>query len=181
MIAREDNALSSAELLTDGFGRIRETVLGVMEGLSPDQLTQRLDHDANSVAWLVWHLTRVQDDHVAAAFGVPQVWTDGGWAARFGLRGDAMDTGYGHGPARVAEVAAKVSAAPDLLVDYHEATYAQTIKHVSSITDADLSRVVDRAWDPPVTLGVRLVSVMDDDMQHAGQAAFVRGIVLREG
>jgi uncharacterized damage-inducible protein DinB len=181
VITREDNALSSAELLTDGFGRIRETVLAVVQGLTPDQLTHRLDHDANPVAWLVWHLTRVQDDHVAAAFGVPQVWTDGGWAARFGLRGDTIEIGYGHRSARVAEVAAKVSVTPDLLVEYHEATYAQTIKHVSSITDADLSRVVDRSWNPPVTLGVRLVSVMDDDMQHAGQAAFVRGILLRQG
>jgi hypothetical protein len=180
VITREDNALSSAELLTDAFGRVRETVLAVMEGLTPDQLTHRLDRDANPIAWLVWHLTRVQDDHVAAAFGVPQVWTDGGWAARFGLRGDTMEIGYGHRSGRVAEAAAKVAATPGLLVEYHEATYAQTIKHVSSITDADLPRVVDRAWNPPVTLGVRLVSVFDDDMQHVGQAAFVRGIVLRE-
>ncbi|HEX6448010.1 MAG TPA: DUF664 domain-containing protein [Trebonia sp.] len=172
--------MSSAELLTDAFGRIRETVLTVVQGLTPDQLTHRLDRDANPVGWLVWHLTRVQDDHVAAAFGVPQVWTDGGWAARFGLP-DTMEIGYGHRSARVAEVAAKVSATPDLLVEYHEATYAQTVKHVSSITDADLSRMVDRSWNPPVTLGVRLVSVMDDDMQHAGQAAFVRGVLLRQG
>jgi uncharacterized protein DUF664 len=181
MITREDNALSSAELLTDAFGRIRETVLAVVQGLTPDQLTHRLDHDANPVGWLVWHLTRVQDDHVAAAFGVPQVWADGGWAARFGLRGDTMEIGYGHRSARVAEVAAKVSATPGLLAEYHEATYAQTVKHMSSITDADLSRVVDRSWNPPVTLGVRLVSVIDDDMQHAGQAAFVRGVLLRQG
>jgi hypothetical protein len=181
VITREDNALSSAELLTDGFGRIRETVLAVMQGLTPDQLGHRLDRDANPISWLVWHLTRVQDDHVGAAFGVPQVWTDGGWAARFGLRGDSTEIGYGHRSGRVAEVSAKVSATPDLLVEYHEATYAQTIKHVSSITDPDLSRVVDRSWNPPVTLGVRLVSVMDDDMQHVGQAAFVRGILLRQG
>ena len=38
-------------------------------------------------------------------------------------------------------------------------------------------RVVDRTWDPPVTLGVRLVSILDDDTQHAGQAAYVRGLL----
>ena len=50
---------------------------------------------------------------------------------------------------------------------------------MSGLTDADLPRVVDERWDPPVTLGVRLVSVISDCLQHAGQAAFVRGILLR--
>ena len=171
---RED-ALSSAELLTDAFGRIRETVLDVMSGLTPDQLTRRLDPEANPIGWLIWHLTRVQDDHVAGAFGVRQVWRDGGWAARFGLPEGTMEIGYGHRPAQVAAVSAKVSADPALLVEYHEATYQQTVKHVSAIKDADLARVVDRSWTPAVTLGVRLV--IDDDMQHAGQAAFVRGLL----
>jgi Protein of unknown function (DUF664) len=45
--------------------------------------------------------------------------------------------------------------------------------------DADLARIVDRSWDPPVSLGVRLVSVIADDLQHAGQAAFVRGTLQR--
>ena len=58
--------------------------------------------------------------------------------------------------------------------------HAQTIALVSGVTDADLSRVVDEAWDPPVTLGVRLVSVISDGLQHAGQAAFIRGILRRE-
>jgi hypothetical protein len=58
---------TSAELLLDGFGRIRESVADVLDGLSTDQLTYRIDAAANPVSWLVWHLTRVQDDHVAAA------------------------------------------------------------------------------------------------------------------
>ena len=57
--------------------------------------------------------------------------------------------------------------------------HEQTIRLVSGVTDADLSRVVDEAWDPPVTLGVRLVSVIGDGLEHAGQAAFIRGILLR--
>jgi uncharacterized damage-inducible protein DinB len=165
-------------LLTDAFGRIRETVRAVVPGLTPAQLAERLDADANPISWLVWHLSRIQDDHIAAAFGVEQVWTDGGWAARFGLAADTVEIGYGHTSARVAEVAAKTSAG-ELLVDYHEAVYEQTIKHVSAITDADLARVVDKSWTPPVTLGVRLVSVVNDGTQHVGQAAFIRGILKR--
>ena len=106
------------------------------------------------------------------------MWSAGGWAARFGLPPGSSDTGYGHNRVQVAAVS-DACAASALLADYHEAVYEQTTKLVSGITDADLDRVVDRSWRPPVTLGVRLVSVLNDDAQHAGQAAFVRGIVLR--
>jgi hypothetical protein len=170
--------MTSADLMTDAFGRIRETVSDTLYGLTTEQLTYRIDVDANPIAWLIWHLTRIQDDHLAAAFGVPQVWADGGWAARFGLPADSTDTGYGHNRVQVAAVS-EACAASALLTDYHEAVYQQTVKLVSGITDADLDRVVDTSWRPPVTLGVRLVSVLDDDAQHAGQAAFVRGVVLR--
>ena len=169
---------TSAELLIDGFGRIRENVADVLGGLTAEELAYRFDGDANPVSWLVWHLTRVQDDHVAAAFGVTQVWSSEGWAGRLGLPAKMMDHGYGQSSEQVAAVAAATSAS-GLLGEYHEATYAQTVKLVSKLRDADLDRVVDRRWTPPVTLGVRLVSVLDDDMQHVGQAAYVRGILLR--
>lgn len=169
--------MTSADLLVDAFGRIRETVSETIYGLTPGQLSHRISEDANPIGWLVWHLTRIQDDHVAAAFGVPQTWSADGWAARFGLPANTMELGYGHSSQQVATFAAAVSSA-QMLADYHEATYEQTVKLVSAITDADLERVVDTSWHPPVTLGVRLVSVINDDMQHAGQAAFLRGYLL---
>ncbi len=55
--------------------------------------------------------------------------------------------------------------------------HARTAEFVAGLSAADLDRVVDESWDPPVTLGVRLVSVVDDDAQHAGQAAYVRGLL----
>jgi uncharacterized damage-inducible protein DinB len=168
--------MTSADLLVDGFGRIRENVVDVLSGLTRDQLTYRVGVSANPISWLVWHLTRVQDDHVAKAFGESQVWSDGGWAARFGLPPQTMDHGYGHTDDQVAAVAAATASA-ELLTEYHEATYAHTVKLVAGVTDADLSKIVDTRWTPPVTLGVRLVSVLDDDMQHAGQAAYVRGLL----
>ena len=171
---------TSADLLIDGFGRIRENVLDVLADLTPAQLAYQVAPGANSISWLVWHLTRVQDDHVADAFGAAQVWTAGGWAARFGLPPSMLDHGYGHTSAQVAEVGAATAAA-GLLAEYHEEVHAQTVKLVSEVTDADLPRIVDERWTPPVTLAVRLVSVLDDDMQHVGQAAYARGIVLRAG
>jgi uncharacterized damage-inducible protein DinB len=168
--------MTSAELLTDAFDRVRETVHEVVEGLSAGQLAARLDADANSIAWLCWHLARVQDDHVAGAFGVAQVWPE--FMDRFGLPFGPAEIGYGQDSHEVAEV--RVTSG-ELLTEYYDAVYAQTVRLVSAVTDADLPRVVDERWDPPVTLGVRLVSVISDCLQHAGQAAFIRGILLRQG
>ena len=168
--------MTSAELLVDAFGRIRQVAHRAVDGLSPEQLAYRVDPDANSIAWLVWHLTRIQDDHVADVARVEQVWTSQGWGERFGLPFDPRDTGYGH---RSEEVAAVQMDSGEQLVGYHDAVHRQTIRYVGGLGDADLGRIVDRSWDPPVTLGVRLVSVIADDLQHAGQAAFVRGVLQR--
>ncbi len=175
MHSNESAPTASVTLLLDAFGRIRETVHESVEGLSPEQLAFRVDEKANSIGWLVWHLTRIQDDHVAGLAGTEQVWHNGGWLERFALPFAPADHGYGHS---LKEVAA-VQVAADLLTGYHDAVHAKTVAYVETLADADFDEVVDRRWDPPVTRGVRLVSVINDDMQHAGQAAFVRGVVER--
>ena len=166
--------MTSADLLVDAFSRVREIVHDSVRGLTPEQLSFRIDGDANSIAWLVWHLTRIQDDHIAGVAETEQVWTSGGWVERFGLPFHPQAHGYGHGSADVAEV--RVESA-DLLIRYYDAVHERTIRFVTGITDADLPRIVDDYWDPPVTLGVRLVSVISDDLQHAGQALYLRGII----
>jgi uncharacterized damage-inducible protein DinB len=166
-------------LLIELFGRIREHVDGAVIGLSPEELVTVPEPGCNPVGWLVWHLTRVQDDHLAELLAEQQVWVgDGGWPARFGLEPDPMNTGYGHTPAEVAAVR-PVSA--EALVGYYGAVAARTNAFLERVTAADLDRIVDPRWDPPVTLGVRLVSVADDDIQHAGQARYVRGLLARRG
>lgn len=167
--------MGASDVLVDGFGRVRLATRAALAGLTPEQVAWRPEGRGNSVAWLVWHLTRVQDDHVADAFDAPQVWTADGWAQRFALPLDPHETGYGHSPAQVAAVQV---ASVSLLRDYLEAVHRVTVAHVAPLEDADLERVVDESWDPPVTLGVRLVSVIADDLQHAGQAAYVRGLLV---
>jgi hypothetical protein len=162
--------------LADGFGRVREIVLEVLDGLDDAALGHRVDADANSICWLIWHLTRVQDDHLAGAVGIEQAWVSGGWEKRFALPLETGDIGYGHSSDEVAVV----HAPADLLSDYHEATYQQTLEVLRTLTDADMDTIVDEFWDPPVTMGVRLVSVLSDDLQHVGQAAYIRGLVERQ-
>ncbi|MET7684941.1 DUF664 domain-containing protein [Streptomyces sp. NPDC005423] len=166
--------MHAKDILIDGFGRIQEEVHSAVEGLSPDQLHARPGSDANSIAWLVWHLTRVQDDHVADASGLDQVWLTEGWEKRFGLDLPRADTGYGHTSAKVGTV--RVESAT-LLTGYYDTVHTQTLGYLRGLAAEDFERVVDERWDPPVTLGVRLVSVLSDDLQHVGQAAYVRGLV----
>lgn len=166
--------MRTAEVLIDALDRVRDVVHGAVTGLSEEQLAWRADPAANSIAWLVWHLTRVQDDHIADVAGTDQVWGSG-WADRFGLPLPPADTGYGH----TSDQVARVRAGAELLTGYHDAVYEQSRRYLDTLTDADLDRIVDEAWDPPVTLGVRLVSVVTEDNQHAGQAAYLRGLVER--
>ncbi|MGP3979613.1 mycothiol transferase [Streptomyces sp. KR80] len=168
--------MNAADVLADAFGRVQEVVHEAVEGLTAEDLNARLDLGANSIAWLVWHLTRIQDDHVADASNQEQVWLSQDWVARFDLPFASEATGYGHSSKQVAQV--RVDA-PELLLGYFDAVHEQTMDFVRGLKGTALNRVVDDSWSPPVTLGVRLVSVIADDLQHAGQAAFVRGSLER--
>jgi hypothetical protein len=168
--------MTPAELLTDAFERVHSTATAAVEGLTDEQLASRPDPDANSIAWLVWHLVRVQDDHVADVAGTEQVWTAQDFVARFDLPFDSDATGYGMTPEEVGHV----RAGAELLTDYVDAVHEVTRAYVATLAPDDLDRVVDERWDPPVTLGVRLVSVISDDLQHAGQAAYLRGLLTSE-
>ncbi|EKX67457.1 DinB family protein [Streptomyces ipomoeae] len=164
------------DVLIDAYGRIKEEVHAVVDDLSPDDLHARPAPDANSIAWLVWHLTRVQDDHMADASGLDQVWLSQDWQKRFALGLPSHDTGYGHSSAKVAKV--RVDSG-DLLTGYYDAVHDRSLGFLRGLTGKDLDRIVDERWDPPVSLGVRLISVLADDLQHVGQAAYVRGLLQR--
>jgi uncharacterized damage-inducible protein DinB len=166
--------MRSRDLLLYGYEQMNETLRAAVDGLSPELLERRLTPDANSIGWLAWHLLRVQDDHLADVAGTEQVWTADGWVDRFGLPFTPSATGYGFSSAEVGRVRGLTA---DLLLGYAAAVHARTTEFLGGLSDDDLDRIVDRRWDPPVTLGVRLVSVLSDDLQHAGQAAYARGLL----
>lgn len=173
---RDGGRMHAKDILIDAFSRIQEEVHAAVEGLAPDRLNAAPAEGTNPISWLIWHLTRIQDDHVADAAGLDQVWPAQGWEKRFGLDLPRRDTGYGHSPAKVAKV--RVHSG-ELLTGYYDAVHEQTLGFVRGLTAKDFERIVDERWDPPVSLGVRLVSVLSDDLQHVGQAAYVRGLLQR--
>jgi hypothetical protein len=165
-----------AGLLLEIYGRIPALAQDAVAGLTPAQLTERPAPHANPVGWLIWHLARVQDHHIAELVDADQIWAGDEWPPRFGLAPDPSNTGYGHGADEVAAVRPEDT---DALLGYLDAVDLRTRDLLTRLTPDDLDRIVDRRWKPPVTMGVRLVSVADDCLQHAGQAAYLRGLLVR--
>jgi hypothetical protein len=161
-------------VLVELFDRVPGLVREAVDDLSPDQLRQAPTEGANPIGWLVWHLARVEDMYGAEYLGQPQVWVGDDWAARFGLEPDPENHGYGHRPADVKKVAPESDQA---CIDYHAAVHGRLLGYVRGLSSADLDKVIDPSYDPPVTLGVRLISIAEDCLQHGGQAGYVRGCI----
>jgi hypothetical protein len=166
--------MDSCAVLSDGFARVVDIVHAVVPDLSPAELVAVPGPGANHIGWLIWHLTRIQDDHISAAFGLGQLWNSDRWADRFDLPFPDDDTGYGHS---TEDVTATVVSDSTLLTGYFDAVAARTRQVMAELNPDELDRIVDERWRPPVTLGVRLMSVISDDLQHAGQAAYVKGLL----
>ena len=164
------------ELLVDLFERINEHVHEAVDGLDVEALTTPPEPGTNPIGWLVWHATRVQDHHIAELLEQEQVWISGKWAPRFGVAADPDNTGYAHS---WSDVMAIRPDSADAVIEYYEAVAERTRGMLETTTANDLDRIVDTRWDPPVTLGVRLVSIFDDDIQHTGQATYARGLLER--
>jgi len=163
-------------LLTDAFHRLPPLVRHLADGADDHLLHTRLDEDANPLAWLLWHTIRVQDAQVAELAERAEVWIAQGWVDRFGLALDPEDHGYGHVREQVASVRV---ADPALLVGYQDAVVAMVDDYLGEVDADELARIVDHGYDPPVTAGVRLVSILGDAFQHLGQAGYLRGILER--
>jgi uncharacterized damage-inducible protein DinB len=165
--------MNAADVLIDSFERVAQDAQAVLDGIDDKALTARVSPAANTIAWLLWHVARVQDDHIAGVAGTEQIWVSEGFADRFDLPFEQDDIGYGHSTEQVGQV----RASAELLGAYLGAVHSQSVKYLGTLSDDDLARVIDERWDPPVTLAVRLVSVVNDDAQHVGQAAYARGIL----
>ena len=167
------------DLLRDGYTRISEIMTSYLNGLSVEDLKWQPRPDANSIGWLTWHLTRVQDDHIASLMGGEQLWVKDGWHDKFNRPADPTDRGFGHTP---EQVAAFEPPAAEILLAYHKAVSARSKSFFLTLSETDLDRELNEPqYQPLPTVGVRLISVMSDNLQHAGQAAFVRGLLQGKG
>lgn len=168
----------AASILHDLIGRVRDEGSSVVHGLSQADATYQPAPGTNTICWLLWHSGRIADSQIHDALGGDQLWAR--WADRLRLplstdRLGAGATGYGQSPEDVVYVVAPV----DKLFGYLSEVCDDMDRLVDGLGEADLDRVIDRSWNPPVTVAVRIVSILADCLQHIGQAAFLRGIAER--
>jgi len=165
------------DLLDDGYERVPEFLESVLSGLQRDDLDWQPDPDCNSIGWLCWHLTRQQDAQISALMEESQLWIKDGWYTRFNREADDRDTGFGH---TAEQVAAFKSPEPQVFLDYQRAVAERSKQYFLTLSNTDLERELQEPWFQPLPkLGVRLISILEDSLLHAGQAAYLRG--LREG
>lgn len=166
--------MGARDLLLDAAERSREVAHDVLAGITAGQANQRPGGTANSITWLVWHLARQQDSQIAHLAGTDEAWLRDGWVDRFALDLPRDSMGYGH---TFEEVGRVVVSDVGLLAGYLDAASDATASYLRDLDLTTLDDIVDTNWDPPVTRGVRIVSIINDAAQHAGQAAYVRGLL----
>jgi len=167
------------ELIVDGYDRLPGVMKRVLAGLRMADLDRQPHPDCNSVGWTAWHLTRVQDSQIADLLGEEQLWIKDGWFKKFKRAADPDDTGYGHAPEQV-RVFRSPSATTQL--DYLREVVERTKQYLASLTPSDLERKLDEPWFQPLpTVGVRIVSILADCHQHAGEASYIRGLLKAKG
>lgn len=165
-------SMNTNEILIDLARRPQAAAEHLRGRLTPELLNAHPHHD-NSIAWLLWHVAREIDEQLCDLCGQESVWIAAGFAERFALETKPHEHGYGHTPeqARAIQVTDL-----DLLFEYLNAVIDAQVAYISGLDEADLSRIVDDRWDPPVTLAARMVSMSVDAAEHIGQAAYITGM-----
>jgi hypothetical protein len=163
------------ELIVDGYDRLPDLMKEVLAGLRVADLDYPPHRHCNTLGWTAWHLTRVQDSQIAELMGEEQLWTKDGWYKRFKRPPDPEDSGYGHTP---EQVRAFRSPGVDTQLDYLRAVVQRSRRYLRSLSPRELDRELDEPWFQPLpTVGVRIVSVLTDCHQHAGEASYIRGLL----
>ncbi|MGE5215461.1 MAG: DinB family protein [Chloroflexota bacterium] len=170
--------MEAAGLVLDALGRVRDMVRAALKDLSAEEL---LSPPKPHIAWLVWHIARVQDANFSGLLDRPQLWIAEGWHKRFAMPPDPKDYGSGHRQTP-EQVDAFAVTDKTLLLDYLDAVFAQTQDYLAHVKNADLNRVLNEPqYQPLPTLGIRLASVINCNTRHAGQIEYLRGLVKYQG
>ena len=167
------------DMVIDGYERIPGILDRALKDLTEKDLNWKPSSDTNSIGWLVWHLTRQQDAQMSDLMGEEQLWTKDEWYSKFGRQGEPEDVGFGHTP---EQVAAFKSPDARTLLDYNREVVQRSKNYINGLSEDELGRELNEPrFQPLPTVGVRIISILNDSIQHAGQAAYVRGLLQGRG
>lgn len=168
------------QLIMDIYLRISQELELVLDGLTVDDLNQRPKSDCNSIGWLAWHMTRSQDRCTADLSGNEQLWIKDKWYIKFSRVQDPDDSGYHHS---LEDITAFKSPDGETLLKYHHAVLEESTQYINKkLSESELDREIKSQTSGRVSLArVRILGVINDSLQHAGQAAYLRGLIKGKG
>ncbi|MFC2052490.1 DinB family protein [Chloroflexota bacterium] len=164
------------QLLVSALERASHILEKALDGLNGDDLNYLPNPDCNSIAWLTWHLTRVQDSAISGLMGKEQRWIVEKWYSKFSRNPDPNDRGVGHSSEDVSNFQSPDSKT---LLNYYYSVFKQTKEYISKLSTAELEREIDNPRFP--TVGLRLAAMINDNIQHVGQIAYLRGMLKGKG
>ena len=164
------------QLLIELYGRLSGVLDKALDGLTLADLKWQPDPESNSMGWLTWHLTRSQDRTFAEISGEEQLWIKDRWHTKFNRPPEPTETGFKHTAEDVAGL--EIPDAKTLL-DYNHAVLEKAKRCLDTLSEADLDRKVDNPTYP--TIHARIVGNLNDNLQHAGQVAYLRGLLKGKG
>ena len=166
--------MSSTESVVSTLQRNWDMIDAALDGLDDATISHIPMNQCNSIAWILWHMSRVVDTFVNTRFrSEPQLWIADGWYERFGMGDDPEDRGVGWTTERVSSW-----QAPDrsVLIGYYQAVRAASDRYLSSATDAELAEMkVISPVPEPRTVANALGQMVWDAVAHGGQIAYLRG------
>ena len=152
-----------------------------LEGLTFEELNWRPRPEANSIAFIVWHVSRVEDgwfQHFVQ--DTTQVWLAERWHERFGL--PEGSSGFGYSVEQLAEFPA---LREEDLRGYFDAVRKSTLACLKEMTETDLDRVPGRSPFPDSASSSRFAEftvarmfrqLIGEEYQHLGHVNYIRGL-----
>jgi len=165
--------MKTSDFILDTLDRMQNAVTAAVDGLSSQELTWRPGEEANSIGFTLWHQLRCEDAFVQGMIQrKPQVWVSEKWHEKLNLPENPQDVGYGYTAEQVA--AFPVPELKDLL-EYAEATRAQTVGYLKTMNAESLDKVVQTPFGE-LTIGQVFAILLCEITQHIGQIAYLRGL-----
>ena len=178
-LERGDNEdMNSAQLYLTTIERSDDDLRRAIVGLTTAELRlQPAGAGSSTVGWLIWHLSRTRDSIVANLSGAITTWESEGWAEAFDMSTESPPV---FTPQDVHQFDPK---SVETLTGYFEAVASATALTIRLLSEDELGRLVPpmRPGRPPMTVAARLAVILNDNIQHIGQIAYLRGIIREQG
>jgi uncharacterized damage-inducible protein DinB len=163
--------VSTVEFIKSGLAFAHRALADARNG-TPEQLHFVPEHGSHSIAWCIWHTTRVEDLIMNARIRQqPQVWNEE-WAERTGLPFEGFGTGMSDDDAQQVHI--KDMAA---FGEYQQTVFDQTMEYLDGLTDADLEREMPTRGGGTETVGQAIsLHMLGHFNGHRGEINTLRGM-----